>query len=402
MTNNQTSKRNWTIYSLDCPIDNSVRYIGITSRSPRQRLKEHFFDSKKTNPYKWAWIKSLKRKGLKPAIRVLEKNLTEKEACEKEKEIIVLYRSADKYNKITNLHEGGNLPPLLFGNKNPNTNFRKILVWKKTNVLSNNIQDSGVCYIFDYISEGAKFLNVNPNGMFKALSGKYKTIKGFYVCYLDEIDSWEKPIDKRYKIKSFKIWNDKNEWFFNTQTEAIKTLNLNSVNLSQALSGKRNKVGGYYTCYADQLNKWKKPKIKKGKRHRLSKKKKFKVWNDKNEEYIFEYINEAIKSLKLKRRNLQFVLDGGAYKHKGYYACYVDKLSYWISPDERRKKYKKILNKPIEVEEILTKQRYRYENINQAVKDLKLHRSHFKNVLFGNLKSHKGYTITFVGYKGLC
>lgn len=379
--------KTWTVYLLICPVDKIIRYVGITSRDPQQRLKEHINESKRTNPHKWAWIRSLKNKNLTPKVEILGNNLTESQACEIEKQSIRLYRS-NKTNRLTNLHEGGKLPPLLFGEKNPNTNIRKVIIW-------NEAPDSYI--IFDYVSEAANFLNLQPSSLFKVLSGKYKTAKGYYVCYLDEINSWKKPIDRRYKSKTFKIWNEENEWIFENQVDAVNELNLNSVNLSQVLSGKRYKVKNYYACYIDSINKWRVPTPKKGKHHKASKKRRFRVWNDKSEEYEFDYINDAVEFLGLTRRNLQFVLDGGAYSHKGYYACYIDKLYAWEHPKSKTLKMKKILNQPIEVINNNSREKFRYKNIKEATQVLNLHKGHFKNVLFGKLNSHKNYTITFVG-----
>jgi len=59
------------IYSLSDPTTKEIRYIGFTSRSLLdKRLSEHLRDNRKTR--KNSWIKSLKNKGLKPEINILE------------------------------------------------------------------------------------------------------------------------------------------------------------------------------------------------------------------------------------------------------------------------------------------------------------------------------------------
>lgn len=58
------------IYSLICPIDNEVRYIGVT-RNPEMRLRGHIND-KESNKEKINWINNLKRVGAKPIMDILE------------------------------------------------------------------------------------------------------------------------------------------------------------------------------------------------------------------------------------------------------------------------------------------------------------------------------------------
>jgi hypothetical protein len=57
------------IYSLDCPITGTPKYIGKTI-NPKQRLAQHVRSNENTKKY--AWIKSLKNKGLKPIMTILE------------------------------------------------------------------------------------------------------------------------------------------------------------------------------------------------------------------------------------------------------------------------------------------------------------------------------------------
>lgn len=61
------------IYLLIDPRCNTPRYIGKTSQDLRLRLNNHISNySLKTNTHKNSWIKSLKKKGLKPRIEILD------------------------------------------------------------------------------------------------------------------------------------------------------------------------------------------------------------------------------------------------------------------------------------------------------------------------------------------
>ena len=56
------------IYTLDCPIENIPKYIGFTSKSLNERLKEHLRDNRNTK--KCSWIKNLKNKNMIPIIKI--------------------------------------------------------------------------------------------------------------------------------------------------------------------------------------------------------------------------------------------------------------------------------------------------------------------------------------------
>lgn len=57
------------IYSLDCPETKTPKYIGKTINI-EQRLAQHIRSNENTK--KFAWIKSLKKRGLKPTITIID------------------------------------------------------------------------------------------------------------------------------------------------------------------------------------------------------------------------------------------------------------------------------------------------------------------------------------------
>lgn len=59
------------IYGLTCPILNEIKYVGKTKNSLPDRLSQHL-SNPDSNIQKTMWIKSLKDKGLKPTINLLE------------------------------------------------------------------------------------------------------------------------------------------------------------------------------------------------------------------------------------------------------------------------------------------------------------------------------------------
>lgn len=58
------------IYTLADPITNEIRYIGLTKKTLEERLKGHLKCKDKT--HRTFWINSIKNKGLKPKIELLD------------------------------------------------------------------------------------------------------------------------------------------------------------------------------------------------------------------------------------------------------------------------------------------------------------------------------------------
>lgn len=89
------------IYTLSCPVTNEIRYVG-KANNPTSRFYNHLIESTKT--YKNNWIKSLKKKGLKPILEILEEVLIE-EWTFWEEHYISLFKSWNF--KLTNMTSGG-------------------------------------------------------------------------------------------------------------------------------------------------------------------------------------------------------------------------------------------------------------------------------------------------------
>ena len=99
---------NYKVYVLICPVENIVRYIGITKLSLKERLRHHCKEKGKT--HKIHWIKSLQKQKKKPYIKMLYSKLSKEIACKKEIELIKEYREK-KDARLTNIAKGGNIGP---------------------------------------------------------------------------------------------------------------------------------------------------------------------------------------------------------------------------------------------------------------------------------------------------
>lgn len=97
-------------------------YIGYTN-NPSRRLKQHINDYS-TNPYKTAWIRKLKFRGILPAIYSIYQYLTEDDVLKAEIELIAFLKYIGV--KLCNISSGGNRPPSSLGKQASNETKQKL------------------------------------------------------------------------------------------------------------------------------------------------------------------------------------------------------------------------------------------------------------------------------------
>lgn len=97
------------MYVLTCPLENIVRYVGITSVPLPRRLREHLKAKKRNNTHKFHYIQQLKALQLKPLIELVVDGLSQEEACKLEIELIAKYRN-EVGVKLLNISHGGFTP----------------------------------------------------------------------------------------------------------------------------------------------------------------------------------------------------------------------------------------------------------------------------------------------------
>ena len=69
------TERKWAVYTLSDPrFPDAVRYVGVTHRNPKKRLKAHVYDARsgKANTHTANWIRSVLRDAVRPVLRVIE------------------------------------------------------------------------------------------------------------------------------------------------------------------------------------------------------------------------------------------------------------------------------------------------------------------------------------------
>ena len=88
------------IYTLVCPIDNVVRYVG-KSKNPKTRFKQHIRE-KGNNTKKKRWIKDLLQQGKLPILKIVDKAEDEPLARNLEEHHVII-----NLDTIYNIHMPG-------------------------------------------------------------------------------------------------------------------------------------------------------------------------------------------------------------------------------------------------------------------------------------------------------
>ncbi len=92
------------IYVLLDPLTKEVRYVGKTINS-RQRLRKHL--TRRENNHKHSWVKSLRTKGLKPIMAIIEELEVEADEQWQPAEQWWIERLRNAGCQLTNLNDGG-------------------------------------------------------------------------------------------------------------------------------------------------------------------------------------------------------------------------------------------------------------------------------------------------------
>lgn len=190
------------IYGLLCPIKNQIRYIGKTNNIVK-RLSSHLRDNRSIT-HKTNWIKSLKIKGLKPIIEILDE-VSECEWQFWEQYYISLYKSwgfrlvngdngglgmgrisEELRKKLSDSHKGlpGNTKGIKFSEErkikqsycNP-----KIKLVECHDTLNNiKFQILGTVNMAKYLKINRSSINENIRGKTKLVHNRYKF---YYPCH---------------------------------------------------------------------------------------------------------------------------------------------------------------------------------------------------------------------------
>lgn len=186
------------IYSLVCPLDGRVKYVG-KANDPKGRFRKHksLGDvNKGDNIEKNKWIKSLLDKGLLPILEIIEEvGISEWKV--KEKFYIKEYK--DNGFELFNICGGGN--GTSFGNSGS-------FVGKPKRAVVCLNMDGSFVRSFDSAKEGCEFLGCKINDV---LVGKRKKCKGYTWLYKEKYDNFTEEELNSFILNVNTSNNGKNE-----------------------------------------------------------------------------------------------------------------------------------------------------------------------------------------------
>ena len=214
------------IYTLDDPITHIPKYVGKTHQNPKRRFSQHISSELHNKSKKATWIKSLKNKGLKPILTILDqtedsdwewlerywisqlkswgfqlKNLTEggdgnkgqtfsKESIEKRRQkLIGRIVSQEVRDKISKAHLGKKLSNVT-KEKLRNCNLGKIYTEKtkskKYKILLQIDENNNLIKEHKSMKAGYEYINC-PKGTMSTAIHQCKLLKGCYWKYKQDI-----------------------------------------------------------------------------------------------------------------------------------------------------------------------------------------------------------------------
>lgn len=223
------------IYTLECPLNNEVRYIGKTNNL-EVRFKNHINRSHNKSTHKTNWIESLKNQDLKPIIKILDE-VDSKEWKYWEKFWINQFL-AWGFN-LVNHTEGGD--GLTFGNR---TSFKK--GHRPWNYGTRNKSNCCVCDKEFYITKS----DLNRGRCCCSIKCASKKRIGH------ENTQFKKGQESLRKKKVFQYSKDKLKFLneFPSVREASKSLGINEIAIARCCRNISKSSGGFYWSYTKLNN----------------------------------------------------------------------------------------------------------------------------------------------------
>lgn len=232
----------YKIYTLENPITNEIRYVGMTQKSLSERLSSHKSSVKTKTSHVANWIKSLLNENLIPVIKLLDETNT----LEKCKELEIYWISQFKswgFN-LTNLSTGGE------------SSAGKKLSKKQVDGMSKPVCRYSIegkfIDCFSSAAEADRQTKISKTCIHNAI--KYLGNAGGYQWrfktqnYRSNITSLTTKSLIRCKIEQYTATGEYIQTW-NGATEVQRILNIKSGNIAKALRGIRKSAGGFLWKY---------------------------------------------------------------------------------------------------------------------------------------------------------
>lgn len=191
------------IYALLDPETNEIRYIGKTD-NPSERLKNHLNEQGKW--HRINWIKSLKKRGLKPIMQIIEEVVEGTNWEEREKYWIAYYRHIG--TNLTNGSDGGDCGPdctgmHLWKSEETNAKVRAMLIIRnRTPKMRELSRKTGLA------NRGRKHTLEEIAKMRRASTGRKWRVNDKRRKQLIERNKTQKYNSEIMRENALKLWND--------------------------------------------------------------------------------------------------------------------------------------------------------------------------------------------------
>jgi hypothetical protein len=221
------------IYTLEHPITNEIRYVGKTN-NPERRLHYHWTEGYKQNNKTGNWLKSLKKKKLKPIMFIIDNINTDWEWLEK---YWISQFKTWGFN-LTNHTDGGEG---VYGGGQWNN--VPITVFTKEGLLVKSFKSQKECAKYFKISHA--IITAAIKGRVILVLKKYQIKPGIITTDIEKAPSYKeyqwhnKPI-KHWLSKPIKCIED--DKIFSSTTEAAKYYGVLTTTINNILNGKSKKT----------------------------------------------------------------------------------------------------------------------------------------------------------------
>lgn len=183
-------KKNYCVYKHTCP--NGKVYIGITCRNPIRRWNNG--NGYQNNKHFWSAIQKYGWDSIKHEI--LYSNLSEEDACQKETELIIEYKSNNReygYNHTNGGNKGYNFSQsqeaidkmkiAKSGKNNPNYGKLGDKHQRSVPIVQIDVKTKAIVNEFVNIREASEATHIDKSHISHVCSGKRKTAGGFIWMY---------------------------------------------------------------------------------------------------------------------------------------------------------------------------------------------------------------------------
>lgn len=237
------------IYVLKHPDTKQIRYVGQTIQKLENRMNTHIYDSLyrnkgKYNTRKCNWFKKLFRESKSPIIECIEE-VNKSDLDSREIYWIKFYR--DSGYDLLNLTDGGFFLPERFKKYQKKIQSRKIYGINRKTLQRKT---------FKSVKLAAKFVNINPNNIPKAIHIGGEA-GGYFWSYAKFPKNYKPPKKKGFRQVVLKDINTNKLYEFDSRRKAIEftkgTVKSNKNGADYALRHEDKEYRGYYWYYREAI-----------------------------------------------------------------------------------------------------------------------------------------------------